>query len=77
MSDTPQTDALESARDSMDTRAHADYVAALGLCHILERQRNEARLEIANLKRAIQDVRDAKGRFNTQTACEKMFKMID
>ena len=34
-------------------------------------------LEIANLKRAIQDVREAKGRFNTQTACEKMFKMID
>ena len=36
-----------------------------------------ADLEIANLKSAIRAVLNAKGRFHTQIACEKMYALID
>jgi hypothetical protein len=47
---TPETDKHEAARDAMETRGHADYIATLELCREMEIKLAEAQATIETLE---------------------------
>ncbi len=86
MSDTPDTDAQRKMqhRTAMHTgtRQYHEYVLA-DFARKLERERNEffwqsAQFagELRELRTAIRNLRDVKGRHHTQLATEALFKLL-
>ena len=67
MSDTPETDLLVDTLQQ--NKSPVEIPALIGHAMRMEAERN-------TLHAAIKSLRDAKGRFHTQQAAERLFKLI-
>ena len=69
MNRTPETDALAD-------KLHAENLPTVVCYHEMRKWANLLEIERTTLHNAIRNYRDAKGRFHTQLACERLVALL-